>query len=154
MMTAVLVMRRRVLLPAICAAISQSSATGGAAHIRTGEEDHVALVAAEGDVVGDKVAGGAEDARVAELFKVEHRDVSLDELGAYAGLGEGGGGLGEREEAVDLGDEVDDLEPGAVVAVKGGVELRVHERRHRASGRDSPGLGRTASRPSSLREPP
>lgn len=106
MMTAVLVMRSSVLLPAICASFSKASKRAKTkTRVRTGEEDHVALLAAEGDVVRDEGVG--EDARVPELFEVENGDVGFDDLGSHAGSGESSGRLGEREEAVNLSDDVD-----------------------------------------------
>lgn len=115
----------------------------GNTHVGSSEQDHLLRSATEVDVVGDEVgrraakrarsalSGGTvrgvdapEHAGMPQLLKLDDRRVALDDFGAHGGLAERSGTLREAQEAVELGDDLDRVEPDRVVRVELAVDLR------------------------------
>jgi hypothetical protein len=60
---------------------------------------------------------------VPQFLKLEDRPVALDDFRTNARLAESSGRLGQAEEAVELGDHLDEGHPGRIVFVELAVEL-------------------------------
>lgn len=83
----------------------------------------------------DKIS--PQHARMPQLLELDDSLVALDNLGPHSRLAERLGALGQAHEAVELGDDLDDVEPGAVVLVELAVDLlrRSVEERREVGGR-------------------
>jgi hypothetical protein len=64
-----------------------------------------------------------QNARMPQLLELDDSLVALDDLGPHRRLAKRLRALGQTHEAVKLGDDLDDIEPGAVVLVELAVDL-------------------------------
>lgn len=154
MMTAVQVMRRRVLLPAICMhsdkSVVLSFSWSSLSRLTLGPVRSVRFLASppmatsfgiksvsalqqkrvrqqnQGATILTRPArtDSPEDARVPQLFKVGERCLGFNNLRPNARLAESCRALGETQETVELSDGLDDGHPRRVVLVEFAVELR------------------------------